>query len=78
MIVFNWKIFSHALLHSVIIVHMLISVSLAHKTVEEAKAAKHNSIKKYHKKLRKQDGAIRMIGGSGDHEGKTRTRRSTV
>lgn len=68
MIVFSRK-FSHKLLCSVIILHVLISASLAHTTVEEAKAAKHSSIKKYHKKLKKQDGAIRLFGGSADHEG---------
>lgn len=70
MFVFNCKMFPRALLLSVIILHALISVSLAHTTVEEAKAAKHSSIKKYQKKLKKQDGAIRLIGGSGDHDGK--------
>lgn len=69
MIVFNYKILSRALLCSVILFYVLISASMGHTTVEEAKAAKHSSIKKYHKKLKKQDGAIRLIGGSGDHEG---------
>lgn len=41
----------------------------AHETIEEAKAAKHVHIKKYYKKLQKQDGAIRLIGGRSEYEG---------
>lgn len=69
MIVFKCKIFSRAFLSSVILLYVIISAALAHTSVEEAKAAKHGSIKKYHKKLKKQDGAIRLVGGSDDHEG---------
>lgn len=72
MIVFSRKIVSRASLFSVILLHVLVAAALAHTSVEEAKAAKHSSIKKYHKKLKKQDGAIRLIGGSGEHEGKRR------
>lgn len=64
MFVFNCKI-----VFRVLLLHALIIVSLGHTSVEEAKEAKHSSIKKYHKKLKKQDGAIRLIGGLGEHEG---------
>lgn len=73
MFVFNCKVFSFALL-----LHVLIAVSMAHTSVEEAKAAKYSSVKKYHKKLKKQDGAIRLVGGSGDHEGKRNIWKSNV
>lgn len=72
MLVFNSKLCARALILLAIIFHLFISTSLSHSTLEEAKAAKHSSIKKYHKKLKKQDGAIRLIGGIGDHEGNTK------
>lgn len=52
-----------------IILQLGIAMAVDHLTVEEAKTVKHNSIKKYHKKLKKQDGAIRLVGGENDFEG---------
>lgn len=52
-----------------LILNGFLQLSLAHKTIEEAKAAEHSHVKKYHKKLKKQDGAIRLVGGEGDYEG---------
>lgn len=43
---------------------------LAHTTLEEAQQINHSPAKKYSKKLRKEDGAIRLVGGSNDYEGK--------
>lgn len=47
----------------------LESVSAVHRTLEEAKEARANLVKKYFKKLKKQEGAIKLVGGSGDNEG---------
>lgn len=66
MIVFNCKSFSRAFIFA----SVLSAIALAHTSVEEAKAAKHSSIKKHHKRLKKQDGAIRLVGSTSDHEGK--------
>lgn len=41
----------------------------AHSSVEEAKAARHNAVRKYHKKLKKQEGALRLVGGQNEYEG---------
>lgn len=43
---------------------------LSHSTVEEAQHINPSPVKKYKKKLRKEEGAIRLVGGSNDYEGK--------
>lgn len=43
---------------------------LSHSTLEEAQQIHHSPAKKYKKKLRKEEGAIRLVGGTNDYEGK--------
>lgn len=54
---------------SIGLIFTLIHLSTAHSTIEEAKAVKYSAIKKHHKRLNKQDGAIRLVGGEGEFEG---------
>lgn len=62
--------FNTILIQLILVLQILLVIFCsAHETIEEAKAAKHATIKKYYKKLRKQDGAIRLIGGRNEYEG---------
>lgn len=45
------------------------SLALSHSTLEEATQVNRSPAKKYKKKLRKEEGAIRLVGGSNDYEG---------
>lgn len=46
-------------------------VSLTHsETPEEAKTRKAYLVKKHIKRLKKVEGAIKLVGGKGEHEGK--------
>lgn len=47
----------------------LLSFVRSHSTLEEAQRIHHSPAKKYKKKLRKEDGAIRLVGGLNDFEG---------
>lgn len=47
----------------------LLSFVRSHSTLEEAQQINHSPAKKYKKKLRKEDGAIRLVGGLNDYEG---------
>lgn len=40
-----------------------------HSTLEEAKQINASPARKYKKKLRKEEGAIRLVGGSNEYEG---------
>lgn len=42
----------------------------SHSTLDEATEISRSPAKKYKKKLRKEEGAIRLVGGSNDYEGK--------
>lgn len=44
---------------------------LSHSTIEEAQHINASPLRKYKKKLRKEEGAIRLVGGSNDYEGTT-------
>lgn len=57
------------LLSIVLILQLVIFVCGEHRTIDAAKINKHNSAKKHWKKLKKQDGAIRLVGGRNEHEG---------
>lgn len=49
----------------------LLNFVLSHSTLEEAQQINPNPAKKYRKKLRKEEGAIRLVGGdSNDSEGR--------
>lgn len=47
----------------------LLTVVLSHSTLEEAQQINPSPAKKYRKKLRKEEGAIRLVGGTNDYEG---------
>lgn len=47
------------------------TLAASHSSVEEALQINRSPAKKYRKKLRKEEGAIRLVGGSNDYEGKT-------
>lgn len=51
------------------ICYQLSAFVLSHSTLEEAQQIHHSPAKKYRKKLRKEDGAIRLVGGTNDYEG---------
>lgn len=53
----------------VVICCQLSTFVLSHSTLEEAQQIHRSPAKKYKKKLRKEDGAIRLVGGSNDYEG---------
>lgn len=57
------------LLSIVLILQLVIFVWGEHRTIDAAKINKHLSAKKHWKKLKKQDGAIRLVGGRNEHEG---------
>lgn len=41
----------------------------AHRTLDEAKAARERLVKKHMKRLRKEEGAIKLVGGANEYEG---------
>lgn len=41
----------------------------SHSSLEEATYINRSPAKKYKKKLRKEEGALRLVGGSNDYEG---------
>lgn len=48
---------------------IFVSVQCAHRTIEEAKEERASLVKKYFKKLKKHEGAIKLVGGRTDNEG---------
>lgn len=52
-----------------IIFQLLNSVFCVHKTIEEAKAAREILVKKHLKRLKKEEGALKLVGGQNDYEG---------
>lgn len=57
--------------HLCVIFCCILIVSSVHRTFEEAREARYNLVKKYFKKLKKSEGAIQLVGGRSDYEGKT-------
>lgn len=53
-----------------IIFQILNSVYCVHKTIEEAKAAREVLVKKHLKRLKKEEGALKLVGGQSENEGK--------
>lgn len=47
----------------------LLTFVTSHSTLEEAQQIHHSPAKKYRKKLRKEEGAIRLVNGANDYEG---------
>lgn len=56
----------------VIVVCFLVTVVLASQesALEKARLHRENMVRKYLKKLKKEEGAIKLVGGRGDFEGK--------
>lgn len=52
-----------------LIVTFLVKVQCAHRTLDEAKEARQQLVKKYIKRLKKEDGAVKLVGGANDYEG---------
>lgn len=44
-------------------------VSGVHRTLDEARAAREQLVRKHLKRLKKTDGAVKLVGGAGDYEG---------
>lgn len=44
-------------------------VTAVHRSLDEAKAARQKLVRKHLKRLKKADGAIKLVGGAGDYEG---------
>lgn len=55
----------------VIAIAFLVTVThaLQGSALEEARLQRENMVRKYLKKLKKEDGAIKLVGGRGDFEG---------
>lgn len=55
----------------VVAITFLVSVcqALQGSALEEARLHRENLVRKYLKKLKKEDGAIKLVGGRGDFEG---------
>lgn len=47
----------------------LLTFVSSHSTLEEAQQIHRSPAKKYRKKLRKEEGAIRLVSGANDYEG---------
>lgn len=48
---------------------VLASVSGTHRTLDEARAAREQLVRKHLKRLKKTEGAVKLVGGAGDYEG---------
>lgn len=46
-----------------------VQVDGVHRTLDEAKAARERLVKKHLKRLRKEEGAIKLVGGANEYEG---------
>ena len=59
---------------TLVAIAFLVSVThaLQGSALEEARLHRENLVKKYLKKLKKEDGAIKLVGGRGDFEGECR------
>lgn len=53
----------------VILVLESIPANGVHRTLDEAKAARERLVKKHLKRLRKEEGAIKLVGGANEYEG---------
>lgn len=53
-----------------ILLKLVLFVVCVHRTLEEAREARQNLVKKYLKKLKKVEGAIQLVGGKNEYEGK--------
>lgn len=54
----------------VIIIAATVALALQESTLEKARHHRENLVRKYLKKLKKEEGAIKLVGGDGDYEGK--------
>lgn len=60
----------HSILYLAIFLEFLLLVR-SQTVNDETNVTSHSPAKKYHKKLRKEEGAIRLVGGQNDYEGNT-------
>lgn len=58
----------HSLSYIAIVLQLSTCVR-SHLSVDQAQQINPSPAKKYAKKLRKEEGAIRLVGGSNDYEG---------
>lgn len=65
----NMKTTGHILYGIVIYLQCSTWALSHHSTLEEAKQINASPARKYKKKLRKEEGAIRLVGGSNEYEG---------
>lgn len=59
----------HNILKICIFWKLILIVVCVHRTLEEAREARQNLVKKYLKKLKKVEGAVQLIGGKNEFEG---------
>lgn len=52
-----------------LIVTFLVTVQCVHRTLDEAKEARQRLVKKYIKRLKKEEGAVKLVGGAHEYEG---------
>jgi lysyl oxidase-like protein 2/3/4 len=63
-------IFNLSFLQIIILLQFcLLLTDCAHHSIDEAKAERQNLVKKYLKKLKKEEGAIKLVGGKNEYEG---------
>lgn len=53
----------------VLIVMCLGTVQCVHRTLEEAMEVRQRLVKKYIKRLKKEEGAVKLVGGANEYEG---------
>lgn len=57
------------LIHIIVLLQWTVLAAGAQATSEISNAVNHDYPKKHWKRLRKQDGALRLVGGRNEHEG---------
>lgn len=62
------KIFPHLLLVTVLCIIAFVLVA-AHQSLEQAKRERQKMVQKYIKHLKKEEGAIKLVGGQNEYEG---------